>query len=121
MNKDKNTIWCLYHNAGSDSSQSGQISGNPNLGILTSADNDSGEEDDEDADLVTENSEYVSCLHQGKIYKDGESFTANVSGLPISMVDQCMQCICQVSYVSVSFYTYKIKHLNFKPTHGRHV
>lgn len=83
----------------SDSSQSGQMSnnGSPGLGIsASSADTDFGEEEDDDGDLVPENSEYVSCMHQGKIYRNGVSFTANVSGLPISMVDQCMQCTCQV-------------------------
>lgn len=86
---------------GSDSSQSGQLSsGSPNLGVITSSsDNESGEEEDDEGDLVTENSEFISCLHQGKIYRDGDVFTANVSGLPISMADQCMQCICQVIYM----------------------
>lgn len=83
-------------NTGSDSSQSSQQNINPNLSSLASSDNESGEDDDEDGELGSEN-EFVSCLHQGKIYKDGESFTANVSGLPINMVDQCMQCKCDVN------------------------
>ena len=72
---------------------------NGGSGLLTSSQthqNPSGEEEDEEESFVTENSEFVSCLHQGKIYRDGEAFTANVSGLPISVVDQCMQCVCQV-------------------------
>jgi len=82
----------------SDSSQSGQTGGVPGsqFGVIP-GEHESGEEDDEDGELVTENSEFVSCLHQGKIYRDGESFTANVSGLPISGTDQCMQCVCQAS------------------------
>ncbi|CAG7682310.1 unnamed protein product, partial [Allacma fusca] len=67
--------------------------------FLPSSGHPSAEEDEEEEPLVTENSEYVSCLHQGKIYRDGESFTANVSGLPISAVDQCMQCVCQSGMV----------------------
>jgi hypothetical protein len=87
----------------SDSSQSGQTGGGTGsqFGVIA-ADHESGEEDDEDGDLVTENSEFVSCLHQGKIYRDGESFTANVSGLPISGNDQCMQCVCQASDFTLS-------------------
>lgn len=77
----------------SSSSSSSAGGGGP---VLTAAPS-SGEEEDEDTDLVTENSEFVSCLHQGKIYRDGDSFTANVSGLPIQATDQCMQCVCQVS------------------------
>lgn len=89
---------------------------------------DSEEDMDDDEDGL-ENSEFVSCLHQGnnlfiitvikipcsyfskvgifsnickilfsagKIYRDGDSFTANVSSLPIATADQCLQCQCQV-------------------------
>ncbi|OXA51677.1 Chordin-like protein 1 [Folsomia candida] len=87
----------------SDSSQSAGGGGGAQSfsggGVVTASDPESGEEEDEDGDLVTENSEFVSCLHQGKIYRDGESFTANVSGLPIQATDQCMQCMCQTGMV----------------------
>ena len=56
----------------------------------------------DDDNEYTENAEYISCLHQGKIYKDGDTFTANVTGLPIASVDQCMQCKCEVSLTTDS-------------------
>jgi len=47
--------------------------------------------------IKPEDSAYLSCLNNGKIYKNGETFTATMEGLPIDKEDQCMHCICQVS------------------------
>lgn len=75
----------------------------------------SGEDTDED-----EEDENGSCVHQGMTFRDGEAFTANVSGLPIANVDQCLQCQCQVCWeliVSVSSVHQDLS-LKFSGWHG---
>ncbi|CAG7729212.1 unnamed protein product [Allacma fusca] len=55
------------------------------------------DEETDDDPLVRANLEHVSCLHQGKIYRNREVFAANMSGLPIynRSRDHCVHCVCQ--------------------------
>lgn len=38
----------------------------------------------------------ISCLHNAKIYYDGQVFASNTSGIHKTQANQCVQCICQV-------------------------
>ncbi|GFG29126.1 hypothetical protein Cfor_03843 [Coptotermes formosanus] len=37
----------------------------------------------------------VSCFHNGRIYKDGQNFPSNSTGMKVNGPNQCVQCRCQ--------------------------
>jgi hypothetical protein len=39
----------------------------------------------------------VSCFHNGRIYKDGQNFPSNSTGMKVNGPNQCVQCRCQVT------------------------
>ncbi|CAM1330912.1 CHRDL1 (predicted) [Pycnogonum litorale] len=41
----------------------------------------------------------ISCMHNSIIYKDGQSFTSNSTGLSAQRSDQCVQCVCKKGLV----------------------
>ncbi|KAJ4435726.1 hypothetical protein ANN_18342 [Periplaneta americana] len=41
----------------------------------------------------------VACIHNGRIYKDGQSFPSNSTGMKVNGPNQCVQCKCQEGLV----------------------
>lgn len=41
----------------------------------------------------------VSCLHNGRVYQDSQTFTSNSTGLQTHSPNQCVQCVCQAGQV----------------------
>lgn len=39
----------------------------------------------------------VACIHNGHIYKDGQNFPSNSTGMKVNSPNQCVQCRCQVT------------------------
>jgi len=39
----------------------------------------------------------VACIHNGRIYKDGQNFPSNSTGMKLNGPNQCVQCKCQVT------------------------
>ena len=39
----------------------------------------------------------VACIHNGRIYKDGQNFPSNSTGMKVNGPNQCVQCRCQVT------------------------
>jgi hypothetical protein len=39
----------------------------------------------------------VACIHNGHIYKDGQNFPSNSTGMKVNGPNQCVQCRCQVT------------------------
>jgi hypothetical protein len=39
----------------------------------------------------------VACIHNGRIYKDGQNFPSNSTGMKVNSPNQCVQCRCQVN------------------------
>ncbi|XP_033609049.1 chordin-like protein 2 [Cryptotermes secundus] len=41
----------------------------------------------------------VACIHNGRIYKDGQNFPSNSTGMKVNSPNQCVQCRCQEGLV----------------------